>query len=148
MGTKPSHRMNGGSHRNFLAKYHHRLSAINQFSTEATLRLETDNQNCSFGYRQVMPQVMHDSAAIAHSTSGHDHAWTINFIQRSRLTWSCTRTSRTQVAEQFTCLDHVQCFSVEQFVIFSVDLRGMNRHRTVEKDRKLWERLSHKGSSE
>src|SRR5262245_43437644 len=148
MRTESTHRVNRSPDRNLFTKDPHRLRTVNQFPTKRALRLEAHNQNRSLRNREIVTQVMHNSPSVAHSTSRHDHARPFNIIQSSRLGRACRWASRSQAAHQVARLHHFHGFLVEQLVVSSVNLSRMNRHGTVEENRKRWQRLSLKSSGE
>src|SRR6478672_11700784 len=79
--------------------------------------------------------MMDDSAAVAHSRARHHQACPAHIVNSLRFLGSWRWFQSLQIVAQWTILDVGLHLIVEQLEMFHVNLRGLNRHRAVEKDR-------------
>src|SRR5215467_3588540 len=92
--------------------------------------------------------MMKNSTAVAHAAARHDQARAAYTIERHRISRLRTRPRTFEIFPEVARFDHLHGFLIKKLVVFSIDLCRLDRHRAVEKDRELRQRLSLKRSGE
>ena len=72
MGTESTQGMNVGFNGDPFAKNGHHLFAVHQLTSESSVALISDDQNVTSRPPQIIPEVMQNSACVAHTRSGQD----------------------------------------------------------------------------
>src|SRR5262245_3131691 len=91
---------------------------------------------------------MNDATARAHAGAGHDHARTRDIVKGARISGLRTWFGYSKAFHQLTRRDHFLCFFVKQLRTLAINFGRLNRHGTVEEDRKLWQSPSTKSAGQ
>ena len=85
MRGKSTDGVNGRANRNLIAAYVEKLRAINQRPPRRADGLEADNNDMRIGFPKIVLEMVRDTTAVAHATTGDDQGIRSMAINAHRL---------------------------------------------------------------
>ena len=128
--------MNRRFHRDFFAKNLHLFLAIHKPSAQRSLTLITDDQHVCVRLPEIRPEMMKDTAAVAHACPGHDQTRAAHIVDCARIVCGRRRFHRLQICAEWTIANERFHFVVEKLHVPGVNVRCFDSHRAIEEDRK------------
>src|SRR5262249_54997405 len=113
MAAEPAEGMYRCANRNLLTEDGDRFLSVHDHSAQGAMSLVTYEQHRRAGQCEIVPKVVQDAPAGAHARAGHDQAWALDVVKRSRIIRRRAELRGLQLLAKFAGFLHGQRFVID-----------------------------------
>ena len=117
----------------FLARYAHRLSAVDDAAAQRAVGLVADEEYVRVFFIKAVLEVVHYAAAGAHAAAREDYA-VVHRVYRARLLRGADEAEAARLEGVVAAREHLLQLAREQRLVLGVYLRRLDAHRRIEVD--------------